>query len=277
MSRKVFAAGEILTAADSNEFLIDQNVMSFADSTARGSAIGTAVQGMVTYLNDIDSLSVYNANDWTIDRTIQVFADSTARGSAIGTAVEGMASWLEDSKRLSVYNGSSWQSVGGQPNEVFIGSETFSAVSSVSIDDVFSADYKNYKVIFNSRSNTNDGTTFRFRVRAGGSDLTSTTYEYGRYFTGLGGSSAGVGNNNSLNETAALLGEAADYLGYASTMNVYDPFTLSYTKFHQIGGGETMDFSAGVVVDSLSYDGCTFFVGTGTMTGTISVYGIVES
>jgi hypothetical protein len=113
MPRKVFTAGEVLAAADVNEFLQDQAVMSFAGTAARGLAIGTAIQGMVTYLNDSQSLSVNNGTDWTIDRTIQVFADSTARGSAIGTAVEGMYSHLNDTDTLQYYNGSAWVNAGG--------------------------------------------------------------------------------------------------------------------------------------------------------------------
>jgi hypothetical protein len=108
MPRKVFTAGEVLAASDVNDFLMDQTVMSFAGTAARGSAITTPVEGMVTYLEDSQSLSVNNGTDWTIDRTIQVFADSTARGSAIGTAVEGMYSHLNDTDELQYYDGSAW-------------------------------------------------------------------------------------------------------------------------------------------------------------------------
>jgi hypothetical protein len=49
---KTFAAGEVLTAANVNGYLMSQAVMVFADSAARGSAIGTATEGMLTYLQD---------------------------------------------------------------------------------------------------------------------------------------------------------------------------------------------------------------------------------
>lgn len=65
MPRKVFVAGEILTAADVNTNLADQAVMTFAGTAARGSAIGTAVEGMVTYLEDTDQLEVYDGSDWS--------------------------------------------------------------------------------------------------------------------------------------------------------------------------------------------------------------------
>ena len=58
MPKKTFTAGEVLAAADVNTFLMDQSVMTFADSGARGSAIGTATEGMVTYLEDTDELEL---------------------------------------------------------------------------------------------------------------------------------------------------------------------------------------------------------------------------
>jgi hypothetical protein len=64
MPRKVFTAGEVLAAADVNDFLMDQAVMTFASSAARGSAIGTAVEGMVTWLNDENALQVYDGTAW---------------------------------------------------------------------------------------------------------------------------------------------------------------------------------------------------------------------
>jgi hypothetical protein len=62
MSRKVFTAGEVLAAADVNSFLMDQTVMSFAGTAARGSAIPTPVNGMTTYLEDSKALQVYDGS-----------------------------------------------------------------------------------------------------------------------------------------------------------------------------------------------------------------------
>ena len=63
MGFKDFAAGEVLTASDVDNFLMRQTVMVFDDSAARGSALGTLVtEGMVTYLKDRDEIQV---NDGT--------------------------------------------------------------------------------------------------------------------------------------------------------------------------------------------------------------------
>jgi hypothetical protein len=60
MPRKVFDAGEVLSASDVNEFLQDQMVMTFAGTAARGSAIGTATEGMLTYLADSKTFEYWN-------------------------------------------------------------------------------------------------------------------------------------------------------------------------------------------------------------------------
>jgi hypothetical protein len=64
MPRKVFTPGEVLAAADVNSFLMDQTIMTFAGTAARGSAIGTATEGMYTHLNDTDSLQYWNGSAW---------------------------------------------------------------------------------------------------------------------------------------------------------------------------------------------------------------------
>ena len=61
--RKVFTAGEVLQAADVNDYLMDQSVMVFAGTAARGSAIPSPSEGMVTYLEDADEVQVYTT-DW---------------------------------------------------------------------------------------------------------------------------------------------------------------------------------------------------------------------
>jgi hypothetical protein len=60
MPRKVFTAGEVLAASDVNTFLMDQMVMTFAGTAARGSAIGTATEGMLTYLADSNTFEYWN-------------------------------------------------------------------------------------------------------------------------------------------------------------------------------------------------------------------------
>jgi len=62
---KLFATGDVLTAAQVNTFLMEQAVMRFADSAARTTALsGVLAEGMVSYLQDTNSLEVYDGSDW---------------------------------------------------------------------------------------------------------------------------------------------------------------------------------------------------------------------
>jgi len=62
LPRYEFTTGQVLTAGELND-LSDQTVMVFAGTAARGSAIPSPSEGMVTYLSDADELQVYTT-DW---------------------------------------------------------------------------------------------------------------------------------------------------------------------------------------------------------------------
>jgi hypothetical protein len=62
---KDWQIGEVVEAAEFQTFLQDQVVQVYADSSARGSALGTAVaEGMVSFTADNNAVEVYNGTDW---------------------------------------------------------------------------------------------------------------------------------------------------------------------------------------------------------------------
>lgn len=65
MPKKTFVAGEVLAASDVNTYLMDQAVMTFAGSAARGSAIASPSEGMITYLDDTDKVEYYDGTNWS--------------------------------------------------------------------------------------------------------------------------------------------------------------------------------------------------------------------
>jgi hypothetical protein len=64
MPRKEFEGFTRLDASDVNTYLMDQSVMSFAGTAARGSAIATPVEGMAAYLEDSNLVSIYDGSAW---------------------------------------------------------------------------------------------------------------------------------------------------------------------------------------------------------------------
>jgi hypothetical protein len=65
MPRKEFEAFTRLDASDVNTYLMDQSVMSFAGTAARGSAIATPIEGMLTFLEDTDKYEYYTGSSWS--------------------------------------------------------------------------------------------------------------------------------------------------------------------------------------------------------------------
>jgi hypothetical protein len=79
LGRKVFAAGEVLTAANVQGYLQDQAVMVFDDATDRATVLGTAVaEGMTTYLKDVNTVQVFDGSVWKVVTSDPTITSSTA-------------------------------------------------------------------------------------------------------------------------------------------------------------------------------------------------------
>jgi hypothetical protein len=61
---KVFAVGEVLTAADVNDYLMEQSIGIFANSTARDAQITSPIEGQFAYLADTNTLTYYSGSSW---------------------------------------------------------------------------------------------------------------------------------------------------------------------------------------------------------------------
>lgn len=71
--RKVWAADEVLSAADLNEYLGDQVITIFSSATARDSAMLTPIEGQTVYLQDSNVYQSWNGSAWV------------SLGNAVGT------------------------------------------------------------------------------------------------------------------------------------------------------------------------------------------------
>ena len=106
--RKTFVTNTVLTAADVQDYLMDQSVMVFSNSTTRGSAIPTPTQGMVAYLTGTDSLEAYNGTAWTSaagissgNAIINGAFDIWQRGTSVSVTSSGLA---YSADRFYLYN-----------------------------------------------------------------------------------------------------------------------------------------------------------------------------
>lgn len=89
---RLFATGDVLTAAQVNTYLQQQTVMVFADSSARTTALsGVLAEGMVSYLQSDDTVYVYNGSAWVSiansgDITSVVAGNGLSGGATSGAA-----------------------------------------------------------------------------------------------------------------------------------------------------------------------------------------------
>jgi hypothetical protein len=59
---KLFADGNVLLASEVNEYMMQQQIMVFADAAARDAAILSPSEGMFAFLKDVDKLTVFKTS-----------------------------------------------------------------------------------------------------------------------------------------------------------------------------------------------------------------------
>ena len=85
---RTFVAGEVLTAAQVNTYLMEQAVMTFADLTARNAAITSPTEGMIVFLKDTNQLFSYDGTTWNA-----VVKQETVTFTASGTFTKASYPW----------------------------------------------------------------------------------------------------------------------------------------------------------------------------------------
>jgi hypothetical protein len=86
---KTFTTGEVLTAADTNGYLM-QGVLVFASSAARAAAITSPQEGQYSYLKDTNSTEYYDGAAWVGAPVGDITAVNTAVTSGLtGGAASG--------------------------------------------------------------------------------------------------------------------------------------------------------------------------------------------
>jgi len=81
---KVFAVGEVLTAADVNDYLMEQSIGIFSNSTARDAQITSPIEGQFCYLADSNVLQLYNGSSWA-----NFIGEGDITGVTAGTNLSG--------------------------------------------------------------------------------------------------------------------------------------------------------------------------------------------
>jgi len=155
---------------------------------------------------------------------------------------------------------------------VLITATTFSAVSSVSVDGCFTSDYRNYRIVLeNTNSTTSEN---RIRLRASSTDNTDAVYDRASVFA----SSGGTGYQNDVAQTAWRFDTNYAAVINSRSFDVFSPALAARTfvNHHMV---ETAGTDIFVSLSGLghrnatAYDGFTYYAVSGTITGTLRIYG----
>ena len=156
-----------------------------------------------------------------------------------------------------------------------IESESYSAVSSVTVDSVFSATYKAYLVIIENSSGT-DGAELRLQFRYGSSTESGANYNNGGFRVKSNQTTVnyGVASATSFNLIDQSLNACALNLYFTSVGNTSEAGRFWGTAI--VENTQSIAMMGGRVDANETYTGFVLSVSTGTTTGRYAVYGLAN-
>jgi hypothetical protein len=198
---------------------------------------------------------------------------------------EGQTIYETDTDLMYVYGGSAWQQFAGGTSVgnsglVHITSSTFSAVSSVTISNCFSATYDNYHISFNVFSSSTAARYCSFQLCSSGTPSTSGYYSKSMWYD-IANAATFVYVNSDGRSDGMSLGP----IGYVNVgegsydVDLHYPFATRNTRMSGTGSGlYATAYYAGVTTAGLftttqSFDGIKLLPTADNITGTIAVYG----
>lgn len=172
---------------------------------------------------------------------------------------------------------SSVAQAGGSASANAQGLVTFTGVTSVSLNGVFTSTYSKYKILISNVSGTINA-ALQFRLRNAGADRTDSSYA-GR---GLFATSATSGLWTDTGASVSFSNLEPSVAWICSDVTIYNPANAGYrTVYNSVSTGLAASSNAwisnaGQYGVANANDGFTIYPGSGNMTGTVQVFGYNE-
>lgn len=154
-----------------------------------------------------------------------------------------------------------------------LGAVTFTTCTSLSLNGVFSAAYRNYRIVISDNLASVDSTSFVFGLRNGGVDRTASSYLYEGFYINATGVINGVYSGGA---TVSNLGYTSSNPGRGtSTLDIFGPFSSNMqTTYNSVNTSNFWYSQRGHLhAETIQNDGFTIFPGSGNISGIVQVYG----
>jgi hypothetical protein len=146
-------------------------------------------------------------------------------------------------------------------------------VTSISLNNIFSSSYKNYRIVGYGMSGTVLSTNINIRFRTDGTDNTAASYSSAAFQYNLS-TAGGMGASGA---TSTRIGNLNTNPVTTFSINIHNPFEAIRTVgIWQFTGYNTdIQFTAGAVNHNSTtiFDGFTLIPAVGNMSGNIQVFG----
>jgi hypothetical protein len=140
---KTFTTGEVLTAADTNGYLM-QGVLVFDDAAARDAAITAPAEGQFAYTKDTNGLWYYDSSAWVASGATGDIEGVTAGtgisgGGTSGTVTVSLDYTASNTLTLNAQTGTSYTLVAGDAAGKLVTTSNASAITVTVPPSVFAA------------------------------------------------------------------------------------------------------------------------------------------
>jgi hypothetical protein len=235
--------------------------------------------------NAVTSVPVYQAADVLTaanlnitNSGIPVFSGTATRDAAFGgagekTLAEGQFAFLEDSNSTQFYDGAAWKAVSSGQGLTVVQAETaFTSAATITVDNIFTSSYTNYKIMMTYTSSTGANQTMQLRV--GGVTATASDY-HSQNLQANGTSLTGARATGA----SFVIGAANGAFNSSTSIELLSPFVATGTNISAATIYSAGAYSTPIWVDhrgshsvATAYDGFILTM-AGTCTGSYTIYG----
>ena len=295
---KTFTTGEVLTAADTNGYLM-QGVLVFASSAARAAAITSPQEGQYSYLKDTNSTEYYDGAAWIA----APIGDITAVTAGTGISGGGTSGAVTITNSMATEITAKGDLIAGTGSATFdnlpVGTngQTLVADSTASTGLKWATPTSGGMTLLSTTTLSSTSTTissinqtytnlfFQLRGVASGGQLLGirlngiTTGSYYFQATESGNARAFTASfesgNSSFQFSEIMTADASN----AGTINIFDyastnaSFKLVQGSIYSDGDDDMLTFSGVLRQASTAIDSITF-LSTGTISGDVLMYGV---